>query len=236
VTDTATPPDVNSKDAATQGAFLMFTNHAGLGDARAHALTFGGYDSVRGTGTFEAATEVRVWGPMSLRAGAVYTNGNRTLRPSVGGRVQALREGRHGVDLAAGMFYRPEGLSEPEGEVESVVSAGKHLGSFYALGNLLYGQDPEGNERDGEVRLAVLRPTGARFLVGVDGRLRFDLGSNPATLAAHNEPTFDANVGPLFGARLGPIMLTAQGGAAALRRQQATSYGAFAVLGVGTAL
>jgi len=235
VADTERATPVDTKDAAARGAFVLFTNPAGIGDARAHAVTIAGYDSVRSTGTFESATEVRVWGPLSLRAGAVYTNGDRTLRPSVGGRLQALREGRHGVDLAAGVFYRPEGLTEPEGEIESVVSVGRHLGSVYALGNLLYGQDPEGNERDCEVRVAALRPTGSRFLLGIDGRVRFDLGSNAATLARHNEATFDSYAGPLAGAQLGPVMVSAQGGPAVMRRNSATSYGAFAVLGVGSA-
>jgi hypothetical protein len=237
VTDVNQPaPRAGTNEAAATGGFLLFTNPAGLGDPRAHVVTIAGYDSARATGTFEAGTELRVWGPISLRAGAVYTNGDRVLRPSVGGRVQAFRETRHGADLAAGLFYRPEGLTEPEGEIESVVSVGKHLGRVYVLGNLLYGQDPEGNERDGEVRLAALRPAGGRFLLGVDSRARFDLGSNPATLAAHRESTFDVNVGPLVGGRLGTIMLTAQGGGAALRRDNTTSYGAFVVLGVGTAL
>jgi len=78
----------------------------------------------------------------------------------------------------------------------------------------LRGQDPEGNERVGEVRLALLEPFGACFLVGLDGRLRFDLGSQAAKLAQHNEPTMDAVAGPTILALLGPIAISAQGGAA----------------------
>src|SRR5262249_15612237 len=106
----------------------------------------------------------------------------------------------------------------------------------YLLGNLLYGQDPEGNERDGEVRLAALRPVHSRFLVGVDGRLRFDLGSNAAKLAAHNEPTLDAMLGPSATAVVGPIAVSLQGGASALRLRTSTAVGMLAGIGIGTSL
>jgi hypothetical protein len=185
---------------------------------------------------FESAAQVRVWGPVSLRGGAVYTSGDRVLRPSFGGRVQLLHEGRQGVDGAVGVFYRPEGLTEPEGEIESVLSVGAHVGQTYLLGNLLYGQDPEGNERDGEARVAALRPIRSRFLVGLDGRLRFDLGSDAAKLAAHNEVTLDAMFGPSATALVGPIAVSIQGGGSAVRLRASTAYGMFAGIGIGTSL
>src|SRR5205085_1684538 len=135
------------------------------------AAAGGGYDGARGSGLFEATAEVRVWGPVAVRGGAVYTGDDKGLRPTFGVRVQALREAAHGLDATVGAFYRPEGLTEPEGEVEAVVAAGTHLGRTYVLGNLVYGQDPEGNERDGEVRLAAMASTAPWLLLGFDGRL-----------------------------------------------------------------
>jgi hypothetical protein len=242
--ESAEPPAPPVDSAATAGAFLPFTQSAALDHQRAYVTSVGGYDSARATGSFEAAAEVRLWGPLAVRGGAVYTVDGRTLRPSFGARLQILSEGRHGVDGAVGVFYRPEGLTEPEGEIESVVSVGKHVGQTYLLGNLLYGQDPEGNERDGEARLAALRPLGSRFgsrsglrfLGGVDGRLRFDLGSQAAKLAQHHEATLDALLGPSLTALVGPVALSLHGGGSALRLQQATAYGAFVMFGLGTAL
>jgi len=220
---------------AADGSFLPFTQVASVDHQRAYALGLAGYNSARGTGTFETAAEVHVWGPFAVRGGAVYTNGGGVLRPSFGGRVQLLREGRHGVDGAVGVFYRPEGLTEPEGEIESVFAVGTHAGATYLLGNLLYGQDPEANERDGELRLAALRPVRSRFIVGLDGRLRFDLGSNPAKLAEHNEATLDALLGPSATALVGPVALSLHGGGSVVRLRQTTSVGVFAGVGVGTA-
>jgi len=240
----AGPPEVEGRTAAPlagpiraasgTGVFLPFSQAAAIEGQRAYAVGLAGYDSARKTGTFEASAEVRLFGPVAVRGGAVYTSGDRALRPSFGARIQLLREGRHGVDSAAGVFYRPEGLTEPEGEIESVLSFGRHAGGAYLLGNLLYGQDPEGNERDGEVRLAALAPFGPRFLGGLDARLRFDLGSDAAKLAQYHEPTLDVALGPTATALLGPVAISLQAGGSAVRLQQRTSYGVFAMTGVGT--
>jgi len=221
--------------AASVGTFLPFSYSPSVESQRAYAISLGGYDSARKTGSFEAAAEVRVWGPISVRGGAVYSGATETMRPSFGARVQVLREGRHGVDGAVGVFYRPEGLTEPEGEIESVVSLGRHVGRTYFVGNLFYGQDPEGNERDGEVRLAAVRPLSGRLFGGFDGRLRFDLGSQASKLVAHREATLDALVGPTVAALIGPVALSLQGGGSALRLyQQKTTFGAFVLAGLGT--
>jgi hypothetical protein len=232
--DAVSRPTVVEKSAAA-GSFLSLAQASAVDSRSAAALGFGGYDGARGTALFEASAEVRVWGPVALRGGAVYTVEDQRLRPSFGGRVQLLREGRHGLDGSVGAFYRPEGLTEPEGEIEAVLAAGTHLGGTYLIGNLLYGQDPEGRERDGEVRLAAVRPVAARLMLGFDGRLRFDLGSDAAVKAAAGEPTLDALVGPAATVLLGPVALLLHGGASAVRNQGANTYGVFLLGGVGTA-
>jgi hypothetical protein len=226
--DRAQPPSV-SRSAGT-GALLPFTNGATLEQQRATGTAFGGYDSARKSGLFEAAAEARIWKGLSLRGGALYTSSTDTLRPSFGARYQFLSEARHGIDGSLGVFYRPEGLTEPEGEIETVVSAGSHVGRTYLLGNLVYGQDPEANERDGEVRLAALHPVGGLVLLGLDARVRFDLGSQPTKL----EAKLDAVAGPVATVLVGPVALTAQGGVSALRLEDSTSYGAVVLGGLGS--
>jgi len=221
--------------AAAQGSLLSFAQGAAATPQAAHAVCTGGYDSARRSGMAEANAEVQVWGPLSVRGGAVYGAADGTLRPTFGLRVQLLREARHGVDASAGVFYRPEGLTEAEGEIESVLAAGTHVGRTYLLANLLYGQDPDAHERDGELRLAAVRPVAERLLLGRDSRLRFDLGSDGAKLAAHKEATLDALAGPAATLLVGPVALLAQGGASALRLQGQTRYGAFVLGGVGAA-
>ena len=216
--------------SASVGTFLPLTHAAAVRAQSAAAAANGGYDGARHGSVFEATAEVRVWGPLAVRAGAVATGSDNRLRPSFGARVQVLREQVHGLDAAAGAFYRPEGLTEAEGEIETVLSAGLHLGRAYLLGNLVYGQDPEGNERDGEVRLAALHPVHQRVLLGLDGRLRFDLGSSNA---GKGEPTLDALVGPTATLLLGRFALLAHGGASIVR-MTSTSYGPFIMGGLGS--
>src|SRR6185369_2369165 len=143
-----------------------------VGATAALAVGFAGYDGARSSPIGGATAEVRVWGPFAIRGGAEYSTQRKEARPTVGGRVQILRQERHGIDGSLSVFYRPEGFTEPEGEIESFISLGRRFERVTVLGNLVYGQDPEGNERDGEIRFASLYG-GGRWAVGLDSRLRF---------------------------------------------------------------
>jgi hypothetical protein len=105
------------------------------------------------------------------------TNVFERARPGIGAAIQFLDEQRHGVSSSAYLSYKPEGFSEPEGEIEALVSFGKQLGPIHGTLNLAYGQDPEARERDGEAALALrVEPVHGLF-AGVVGRYRDALGS-----------------------------------------------------------
>ena len=229
------PPRSLIEGSAATGTFSPLSHAAAVGSQQAFVVTTGGYDSARQTGLFEATAEARVVGPVAIRGGAVYTTGDRKLKPTFGAHVQLLREARHGLDGSLGVFYKPEGLTEPEGEIEAVVAAGAHLGRTYLLGNLVYGQDGEGNERDGEARLAALHPLAPSLLVGLDTRVRFDLGSRAAVLAGKGEPTLDVLAGPSATWLVGRMALLVHGGASALRASAGSAVGAFVMGGMGSA-
>jgi hypothetical protein len=226
------------QESASQGAFLPMSMTATVASRAGLVTSVGGYDGARRAGIAEAATEVRVWGPLALRGGATYSDLKNQLRPSIGARLQLLGQGRHGIDGAVGVFYRSEGFTEPEGEIETVISIGRRMGRTTMVGNLAYGQDPEGRERDGEVRAAVLRQLGTRVHAGLDGRWRLDLGSDVAKLKASAEPTFDMMAGFVTSVAIGPVALTALAGVSVVRMAGAssTSTGAIALGGIGTAL
>ena len=101
------------------------------------------------------------------------------------------------------------------------------------LGNLVYGQDPEGSERDGEVRFAALYATGERWTFGFDSRVRFAIGGQKSATAVA-EPKLDLLAGPVATATVGPIALYAEAGPSVLKVTGNTSVGAAAVGGLGS--
>jgi hypothetical protein len=162
--------DVADGDAFTPGIARS------VGSGR--ALTVGAvtYNGAAKQTTLDMTGEVHIWGPVRLVL--QVSNVFETARPGIGAAVQFLDERRHGVSSSAYLSYKAEGFSEPEGEIEALVSFGKRLGPVHGTVNLAYGQDPEGNERDGEAALGIhVEPIRGLF-TGVIGRYRDALGSN----------------------------------------------------------
>ena len=221
------PPGIAA--AVREGALLPSTLAPRVGATSALAFGFAGYDGARSTPIGGATAEVKVWGPFALRGGAEYSTTRKEARPTIGGRVQLLRQERHGIDGSFSVFYRPEGFTEPEGEIETFVSLGRRFERVSVLGNLVYGQDPEGNERDGEVRLASLYAAG-RWTFGLDSRMRFALGAQRGAMA-QAEPRFDLLAGPLAAATVGPVAFFAQAGPSVLKLSGSSTFAGVAALG-----
>jgi hypothetical protein len=227
----AAPSDTLS--ATRVGTFLPSTLTPAVGAGAAYASTLGGYDTAHGAPIASATAEVRIWGPLAVRGGADFSATRTTSRPTIGLRAQLMRQAQHGVDASLSVFYRPEGFTEPEGEIETFVSLGRQFDRIYVLGNLVYGQDPEGNERDGEVRAAALYG-GGRWTLGLDSRARFAIGSQRSAMAAA-EPKFDLVAGPIANLTVGPVALFAEAGPTVLTLSTGTAAGIQGLGGVGAA-
>jgi hypothetical protein len=220
------PAEISAEERTTNaeqaGMFLPFTEAPRVDTQRAFGTVQGGYEGAREAGVLEGRAEVTVWGPIAVRVGILYTGegegeeqeraageeeeeGEGRLRPSVGARVQALSQDGQGIDLSIGVFYKPEGFTEAEGEIEGVIALGRRFGQLGLIADLVYGQDPEGRERDGEVRLAGLYDVMPRFVIGLDSRLRFDLGTEEEKFAEEGGAEYDLVAGPLAGYVLGPV-------------------------------
>jgi hypothetical protein len=218
------------------GAYLPLSLAPIVGAVPAFVTGHGGYDTARRSAISETFVEVRLWDRLALRGGAELGDTTTRLRPSIGARLQLLTQERHAVDGSVSVFYRGEGFTEPEGEIETVISLGRRIGRAIVIANVAYGQDPEGNERDGEVRAAALAQVSPRVHVGFDSRGRFDLGSDRAKLRASNEATFDLDAGPVAALTLGPVALTGHAGASIVRRVGTdATVGLIALAGLGTA-
>lgn len=230
-------PESSVQRASRAGAFLPLTLFPNAGEAAAIAAGYAGYDGAREGARLHSFAEVRLYRPVAFRVGVQSRRVGDSVSPSAMARVQLLSRAEQGIDGALALAYKAEGFNEPEGEVELVMAFGGAVGSWRMLGNFAYGQDPEGAERDGELRAAVLRTFAVRYTLGLDARGRFDLGSERSKLLAKNEPRFDLDVGPAFMVAMGPLQLGAHAGLSAFDRVSAPARaGFFAMAGVGTAL
>lgn len=222
--------------SSENGNFLPLTLTPSVATSAAQGAGFGGYDSAKGSAVFESFAEARVIGPIAVRVGAALRDDGEELGPAIGARAQLLSQERHGVMGAVALFYKAEGFTEGEGEIETVLSLGTRVGRTLLLGNLAYGQDPEGRERDGELRAATLVRISRSFQLGLDARGRFDLGSEDSKLRASREPTYDVDAGPVAILALGPVALSGHVGLSVIRRlDERAEGGVVALAGVGTA-
>ncbi|HVY32038.1 MAG TPA: hypothetical protein VHB79_36130 [Polyangiaceae bacterium] len=223
------------QNAVAAGSYLPLSLAPDLEShgARAGALT--GYDGARQAVTFQSFVQASIYGPLGLRVGALSTSAGR-VAPLLGARARLLSQDRHGVALAASVFYKTEGFTELEGEIETALSLARRWNQWLVVSTLAYGQDPEGRERDGEVSLAGLFQLSRAAHVGVDARGRFDLGSRRQQLRGANEPLDDVQAGPVLHVALGPVALSAHAGVSAFRSVEGTpQVGVVAAAGLGSA-
>jgi hypothetical protein len=229
------PPESTAAVSGEAGMFLPTIIAARTDSQTGYVRALGGYDSARRSAQMEALADVTIIGPLALRAGVLYAQKPNSFRPSLGLRVQILNQEHQGIDLGAGVFYRPEGFTEAEGEVEVALAFGRRFGRIATFANLVYGQDPEGAERDGEVRLGALYSVTSLFQAGLDARLRFDLGSEEGQRRKEGGAEYDIAFGPTGSYAFGPVAAIAQVGMSVFGKEPARP-GAVALLGVAGVL
>jgi hypothetical protein len=186
---------------------------AGWGGARAQAIG-------------AVSAEALLAGQLTLRAGVEYELGQ--TRPVAGASFAILDPYRHVVGLLAGIAYKPEGLTEAEGELEATVALARRVGAGLASASLVYGQDPDLKHHDGEAALSLVEPISARTALGGVARARSGLGSTTELGAS-----WDALAGALARARVGAYTLTAIGGLDAIALTGGTRLGVLATFAVG---
>jgi hypothetical protein len=205
--------------SADHGELLPLSLSGTVGAEAVVARAYAGYDSAAKAGLFETTAEVRLFGPIAIRGGVVKTSSADELKPEIGLRAQFLNQEAHGVDASFGVFYKPEGFDEPNGEVEGVLAVSRRFGDVTGLVNLAAGKDTEKDDADAEVRVAVLYRLSRAAQVGLDSRLRFRLNDDETTTApvAETEPDLDFVAGPVASYLIGPFALLGQVGVSAVK-------------------
>jgi hypothetical protein len=208
---------------------------AQVSDDRATATTWGGYDGAKHSPFWTLTVEARIIGRLVFVAGAGYTAdlpGAPSLRPQIGFRAQLLDQARHGVDGAVAVMYRQDLFSGEGGFFQGAVALERGLGRVRLVGNLLYGQDGEGDDHDGEARLAALFEARRSVLVGVDARYRHSLDSTDPNRFIRSRPEYELLTGPTASYTRGSWAVMAEAGFSTVRTT-VTQSGLVALAGVG---
>lgn len=209
---------------------------ARVNDHRVTATTWAGYDGGKQSALFTETVEARLVGRLVLVAGVGYTAempGSPGFRPQVGLRLQILDQERHGLEGAAAILYRQDQFTDEGGFFQGAVALERRFGRLLLVGNLIYGQDGEGDDREGEARLSALIAVGPGVRVGVDGRYRHELWSDDPKGASRTRPVAELVAGPTASFTLGTWAVMAEAGFSSVS-VPATQNGVIALAGFGS--
>lgn len=145
--------------------------------------TQGGYDGAQQRALATGLVEVALYSRLSAFAAVTYgEEAGGATRPALGLAVQLVDPRRAPVGLRLSGAYKPEGFSEPEGELETVLTAAHLFERDVARVFVAYGRDPDGHESDVEVGAGYLRRVTASLVVGATARYRYAIARrDPAT-------------------------------------------------------
>lgn len=203
---------------------------------RVVATTWAGYDGAKRSPLVSADLEARLIGRLVLMVGAGYTAqmpGSAGVRPQVGLRLQVLDQARHGVGGGVALMYRQDQFTTEGGFYQAALALERQQGRLLLVMNLLYGQDGEGDDRQGEARLAAMVIAARGLLVGLDARYRHDLWSDDPRGASPDRPVSELVAGPTASFTHGTWMVMAETGLSSIQ-VPARQTGVIALAGFGS--
>ncbi len=134
---------------------------------------------------------------LSVLAGAEYGDLDPRTRPSLGVAYQVLDPRKALIGLRLSLTYKPEGFTEPGGEIESVAVLSRPIGEDVLRAMIAYGRDPEGHDSDAELGTSYVHRAATNAVVGWTARYRRALVAMPV------EAQWDALAGAVGGYRFG---------------------------------
>jgi len=232
--------DLSPPAAADRGGpvnYLPEAVAARVSDDRATATSWAGYDGARQAPLVNVEVDARIVGRLALVVGAGYAadlpnTTTRQLRPLVGARLQVLTQARSGVDGAVALMYRKDVFTSEGGFVQAALAVERRQGRARLLANLVYGQDGEADDLQGEGRLAAMVETVRGLRVGADGRYRHLWSSDPHR-AIYDRPTSEVLAGPTASYTHGSWAVMAEAGLSTIRTN-VTQSGLIALAGVAS--
>lgn len=236
----AQEPDLTRTDRSSGAGPVNYLPEgvaARVTDDRASATTWAGYDGAKQSPLVNVELEARIVGRLALVVGVGYaadlpSKSARQLRPVVGARAQLLDQSRAGVDGAVALMYRKDVFTKEGGFVQAAIALERRQGRARLLANLVYGQDGEADDLQGEGRLAALVETARGLRIGVDGRYRHLWSSDP-NRATYDRPTWEVLAGPTASYTRGSWAVMTETGLSTIRTN-VTQSGLVALAGVAS--
>lgn len=192
--------------------------------AETHAVGSGwaGYDGASRNPVASATAEAWIVPRLSVMAGFGSTTqpGEVRLRAEGGVRLMVLDQQRYGINATVGFLYRQDRFADEEGTLEWSATLSRRFGATLALVRLLYAQDGEGDDHEGEIRAAVVRDITSALRAGVDARARTSLGSSDPHRMEHSNPTFELSVAPVLAYTVGRWSVMGEAGVSAQKVDQ----------------
>jgi len=225
--------DTSASTSVEAGTFLPLAFAPRVGVAAASASIVSGYDAARDGLVLRGEAEARLHRRLAVRGGVEVVTWPDRQRPFVGVRVQLLDQADHGLDGSVGLAYQQDGFREAEGRLELAASLSRRTGGLGLYASLAYAQDPENDDRQGDVQVATLHRFTRRFHAGAGARVRADLYSDDVKRRP-GEPDLELVAGPLAIVALGAFAIFGQVGVSAVRVDD-FDVGVLAVGGLGAA-
>src|SRR5262249_30769118 len=136
--------------------------------------TQAGYDGAQQRAQATGVVEAALIPHLAIFTGATYGEETRgASRPTIGAAYQLLDPRAAAIGLRVSTAYKPEGFSEPEGEIESMVIASRLISGDVARSFAAYGTDPDGNESDVELGAGYMHRLATNWVVGATTRYRY---------------------------------------------------------------
>jgi hypothetical protein len=170
---------------------------ASINPDRVRISSEGGWNGGDQRVVVSAVVEATVFPRASVLVNATYGGLTDHTRPAMGVAYQLLDPRTSMTGARISMSYKPEGFSEPEGELESVLVLSRRIGGDALRAMVAYGQDPERRESDVEGGASYLHRIGSDFLVG--GTMRYRRG----LVLRAGEPLWDLIGGVVGGMAFG---------------------------------
>lgn len=215
----------DARELATSASFtpgILRATDAGKGFVAVSSDFDGAASSIR----VSALGEVNLWWRLrgAVRLLDVFSD---KPRPGIGAGLRWL-DGD--TTSTAYLFFKTEGFTEPEGEIEALLAFEHAFGAVRASANIAYGQDPEGNERDGELALVGHVEVRTGWFIGATARYRDALGSTKESVIR------DGFAGPTTTLALGAFAVALNAGVAMAETQMsARKFGPATTLSLGAA-